>query len=319
MYISIYNVVPTKSFVWNCQRHHFLQPYHPTSKGPFALKRITNLNDAVTQAEAPLQDDNVQQKTVSDNDPIQPSINEGVEPSTNNALRFGGESIYTSDPMPKPPRGKSLSDFFSNPKHQYIIWKGSNQTVDAYPDDLDDVLIRQKWKVQSSAIGCKMPREDDPIVIIKSPSIDVASVKIFPTTTMGTSCFTSNESGEPVDMPEIQAVLIEDHQTAEGPRFLVWLFNKIMFRDTKKTEDVGENSQVSLLRVWVEPQPCGTEVTFKSSVLLRMKIEFPSVLLKFFPMKKEKAEELCSKAILKQLDKANTAAMLNFCEEYVKW
>jgi len=160
-------------------------------------------------------------------------------------------------------------------------------------------------------------------------------VKILPRTIIGTTV-TSNSywiNGKELQMPEFQAVLIDDDTRAEGPAFLVWLFNKVTSVNKDSDEllmngianegnEMKNKDHRAFLRVWVEPLNLDSnlpEIVFKSYISMWLELRFPAVLLKLFPIRKSKAEELCSAAIVKSLRASFSPAFDNFCKAYDEW
>jgi len=137
--------------------------------------------------------------------------------------------------------------------------------------------------------------------------------------------------------PEFQAVLIEDYPRARGPKPLVWLFDRIIYgsgggtppvwvdsssivmsppatnededEEEKNSNNLNNNNSSSnrsrnekaLLRIWAEPTDTFENFVFTAEAKIRLEFAFPKLLLRFFPMDKDKAEEMCNNAIAKAL------------------
>ncbi len=156
-------------------------------------------------------------------------------------------------------------------------------------------------------------------------------MSIIPTTTIGTKLIEveSSINDQVKTLPEFQATLIEDEPVAKGPKFFVWLFNKIVYGGNPdeiiQQQQYNDRNETAFLRFYVQPIESenitnGNEINFVFVAESSMWLEFlfPKLLLRFFPMKKEKAEELCSGAILKALEKNMKPAMDEFCNEYIE-
>lgn len=248
------------------------------------------------------------------------------EEEEKDTLRFGGTVTFTSELLPFLEE-KSITDFFAVKEHQKILLCGLNNNTscgvrELAREELNDELV-QRWKKQSILMGAVEPQEEekDNIVSVKPPGIRIAGLNIVPTSTIGTTCISNTEHH---DLPEFQAVLIDDLPMAEGRRPLVWLFNKIVYGGDPAKEDIAmhftsstDRSESGFLRVWVEPE--GKNFLIKASSTLLLEFQFPSLLLKFFPMRKEKGEKICSEAIVKTLEKNLVPAVENFCSSYTEW
>lgn len=274
-------------------------------------------------------------------------------------LRFGGEIFYSSNPLPY---SDSLQRFFFNHNMQKILLSGGGATT-SMEKDHDSVEshsshrvtsipfhsnLFETWKQKSLAVGARLPQENDTIVLVQPKGIDMVGIKILPQTIIGTTVsihlHTTASCSPPKQylMPEFQAVLIQDDTNAEGPPFLIWLFNKITRNDElnnitaeggnnaihgklARAQNHGNNNSKTnheaFLRVWVEPlldlhSNTPNEIVFKSSVSMWLELHFPSFLLRFFPIHKSKAEELCSAAIIKSLQTSFSPAFQAFCHSY---
>jgi hypothetical protein len=76
----------------------------------------------------------------------------------------------------------------------------------------------------------------------------------------------------------------------------------------------------AFLKVWAEPVNLdSTVIVIKSSISMWLELRFPSFLLRFFPIHKSKAEDLCSSAIVQSLQKSFSPAFNEFCKAYSTW
>jgi len=76
-------------------------------------------------------------------------------------------------------------------------------------------------------------------------------------------------------------------------------------------------NEKALLRVWAQPSINGTFV-FAAEAEIRLEFSFPKLLLRFFPMNKEKAEGICNDAIEKALALNLLPAIDMFTNLYMK-
>ena len=122
--------------------------------------------------------------------------------------------------------------------------------------------------------------------------------------------------------PEFQLTFIKDSQKVTGPRFLVFIFNKLTGRDEgKEGKDDGgggegkEQAVTSFSRFFAE-QSSETEATFVIETSLDIAIKFPSLLMKILPVSKEKAEEQGSASVIKTLVKDTGASLERIATYY---
>jgi len=262
-------------------------------------------------------------------------------------LRFGGKYSYKSQIFSYPSSSPSipsdtvlndfLFNFFSEEKSQHILLSGGTnstiQKVSMEGSEYDELLRKWNEKISSSSLEAKMPEPHvDPVVVVTPPGIDILTVSIIPTTTIGTKLTEVDSSigGQLRKLPEFQATLIEDEPMAQGPKFFVWLFNKIVYGgnpdEIVQHHSSNDRNETALLRFYVEPvtqedgvNSDGINFAFVAESSMWLEFLFPKLLLRFFPMKKEKAEELCSGAIVKALEKNMKPAMEEFCKEYMHY
>jgi len=128
--------------------------------------------------------------------------------------------------------------------------------------------------------------------------------------------------------PEFQLTFIKDSQKVTGPRFLVFIFNKLTGRDEgKEGKDGGgggsgggegkEQAVTSFSRFFAE-QSSETEATFVIETSLDIAIKFPSLLMKILPVSKEKAEEQGSASVIKTLVKDTGASLERIATYYTQ-
>ncbi len=250
-------------------------------------------------------------------------------------LSFGGTYTYTSQqfllPLPIEKVEENLLHFFHDESIQHLLLSGGkNSTITRLPSDekllTSDIIT--KWESQVKSLEVEMPDPStDSVVVVTPPGIELVTVKVIPTTTIGTKVVTRTALDDKIILPEFQGILIEDEPRAVGPRFFVWLFNKITYGGDPDHETIIDRKQnnrreSALLRVYIDSVEINDDGAVSFSVVaesfLRLEFDFPKLLLRFFPMRKEKAEKLCSDAILKALETNMLPAMESFCEEFVK-
>mmetsp|Transcript_4872 Transcript_4872/g.5933 ORF Transcript_4872/g.5933 Transcript_4872/m.5933 type:complete len:379 (+) Transcript_4872:112-1248(+) len=271
-------------------------------------------------------------------------------------LRFGGKLSYASQPFPIPEDVTTLKDFITAPKNQHVLLMGGNSNITGTevldPSSLTPEFV-QRWKEQSNKIGGSEPMLDvDRVVRVVPAAIDVFTVRILPESLIGvslrSSCRLLQTKLSPLStkarkiaqrmqmVPEYEAVLIDDEPRAEGPAPLVWLFNKIVNGGKNSADRKSEKrkrSEIAVLRVYTEPLCVGSTTgndynessylneeesfVFKAESELWLQFDFPRYLMRFFPMGKAKAEDICSKAIIKALELNLAPAIDSFSDLYL--
>jgi len=264
------------------------------------------------------------------------------ESSKTEKLRFGGKNSYTSQIVPIPADAdlQNIHEFFATFEHQKILLTGGKnessemEELDVQSDSVDS----QKWVENARFLGGDEPNFDrDRVHKVIPPGIKIVTLEVLPLSVIGTKIrSTAPNDVEGFRMPEFQAVLIDDQPTAIGPRFSVWLFNKIVYGGNPnvkvKAEAGGKEEKIAsaskerrrdekaMLRFWAERRPVSQQsdprlgkhsdsdldsstkseyrsesydLVFRGEAELWLEFEFPTILLRFFPLSKEKAEELC--------------------------
>lgn len=296
-----------------------------------------------------------------------------TEPSKTETLRFGGKNSYTSQIVPIPADAdlQNIHDFFAKFEHQKILLTGGKndssemEELDVQSDSVDS----QKWIENAKFMGGDEPNFDrDRVHKVIPQGIKIVTLEVLPLSVIGTKIrSTAPNDVKGFRMPEFQAVLIDDQPTAIGPRFSVWLFNKIVYggnpnaevkakgkgkeEKTASASKQRRRDEKAMLRFWAERRPVlqplesesdpklgedsdsdldsstrseygsgsgSYDLVFRGEAELWLEFEFPSILLRFFPLSKEKAEELCSDAISRALNINLQPAVEKFTEMYLE-
>ena len=279
---------------------------------------------------------------------IQQLENGKATPGTSTeTLRFGGRQNYTSPILPLPSNHQSLFDFFAKAENHAVLLTGGKAESSVEPfilNLMDDVELIDVWKTNAKIMEAEEPDETmDQVLKVLPAGIKIITISVCPESLVGvklTTCKRTEASTTPLDgdsssiriFPEFQVVLIEDEPKAIGPKFLVWLFNKVVYGgDPESIDKIAkaakkkDRKERALLRVWAElvsqseegddlPEP---SFVFKADTELRLEFGFPRLLLKFFPLSKSKAEEITSAAINRELTANIKPAIDRFSELYM--
>lgn len=250
-------------------------------------------------------------------------------------LRFGGKQRYQSNEIPLPANIRSLHHFFAMRENQHVLLTGGKtgseiEEISLHDPKYADIDILDRWEKNALLMGGDEPNpNEDVLVKVKPPGISIFVVEVCPETIIGSKIISIStmsdmqaESSQIV-MPEYQAVLIQDYPRASGPKPLVWLFNKIIYGGKPSDnlmsahDESSARNEKALLRVWAQPSMNGTFV-FAAEAEIRLEFSFPKLLLRFFPMNKEKAEGICNDAIEKALALNLLPAIDMFTNLYMK-
>lgn len=319
----------------------------------FRKQTETEIQEVISAEPTPCHNSALGDVENSHEDLPQPSRNIKDRTAT---LRFGGKLSYASQPFPIPEDVTTLKDFITAPKHQHVLLLGGNSNITGTefldPSSLTPEFV-QRWKEQSNKIGGNEPMLDvDRVVRVVPAAIDVFTVRILPESLIGvshrSSCRLLQTKLSPLStkarkiaermqmVPEYEAVLIDDEPRAEGPAPLVWLFNRIVHGGRNSADRKSEKrkrSEIAVLRVYTEPLCVGCTAgndynassylneeesfVFKAESELWLQFDFPRYLMRFFPMGKAKAEDICSKAIMKALELNLAPAVDSFSDLYL--
>lgn len=206
-------------------------------------------------------------------------------------LKFGGKLSYESKPFPIPHNLSLLHDFISSDEAELILLSGGKNVTDIeyLTDDSMIADYMTRWKEEAKRFGGELPQSSDSIIRVVPASIKILSVSILPKSVIGTKVIHNGI------LPEFQATLVDDTPTAQGPMPLVRLFNLIVNAGVK-----DKSNESAFLKLWVKMQEDNT-CTFVADTEMYLEFNFPSLLLKLFPIKKEQSEKICSESIVNAL------------------
>ena len=245
------------------------------------------------------------------------------------SLTFGGTYTYKSKQFTLSCTTKELEkdlfDFFKDERIRQLLLSGGKDSTTIQPirnNELTSEMIL-KWYEQAEYLGIDKPDPSvDPVATVTLKGVDILTVKVIPTTTIGTKVTTRTTTINNILLPEFQGIMIEDQPKAIGPTFFTWLFNKMIYGgnpDEIVNEKESNRIESVLLKVFIDTKEMkdgDISFNFVAESYMRLEFLFPKVLLRFFPLKKEKAEKLCSDAILKAIKTSMQPTMDLFCEEF---
>ncbi|GFH50099.1 hypothetical protein CTEN210_06575 [Chaetoceros tenuissimus] len=251
-------------------------------------------------------------------------------------LRFGGSMNYTSSTLPL--HKESLFEYFTDATNQAILLTGGKEDSTVQHISLNQThfekkeisLLIEKWKENAQLVNAKPPNPIQDFMIQVIPSgINLLTVTICPETIVGTK-FTMYQEGN--TLCDYEVVLIEDDPKAVGPKPLVWLFNKIVYGGNPDTMEMNNGiernrNEKALLKATAEKvindekgqSLSSPAFTIRGESEMMLEFEFPKLLLRFFPLSKNKSEEISSLAISKALELNLQPAIDQFCQGYLKY
>mmetsp|Transcript_55285 Transcript_55285/g.134282 ORF Transcript_55285/g.134282 Transcript_55285/m.134282 type:complete len:413 (+) Transcript_55285:85-1323(+) len=174
------------------------------------------------------------------------NTNPGNDAST--MIRFEAPFRASSRPLVVPPEFieddptlliSRLTDFLSEPSH-LTFGPSVSSTIVANKDLSDDVIDR--WASSCRSIGaCTPDPTSDRVVSIKTHGISIPGLTVEWSALLGTKVvidavdknIQEKEATTEV-LPSLELVLIEDECQAKGARPLVWTFQKILGRSSRK-------------------------------------------------------------------------------------
>lgn len=217
---------------------------------------------------------------------------------------------YVGESTPAPSTSQqAMVAFFRDPQNRNCLISAGN-TRETHTVTTTDELLR-KWKIHASSLGAEVPEANDTIVRVRIGGMRFPGVTLESTSLIGTKLVIPTRSNA---FPSYEFVLIQDKREAIGLRTLIWVYNQLTGKGDKEREK--DTTPTSLSRVTVQESNDGKFVTFKIETILEICVNFPAILLKLLPVKKEKAEAQGSSAVSKILRKDIDLAITTFRDTY---
>jgi hypothetical protein len=236
------------------------------------------------------------------------------------SLQFvAGTSFRTeSAPLPTPPL--QLVEFFQISEYRNHMLLGPGIPDGEVLPAVEPLLqpspeIWDRWFKEADLTGTPTPRPNvDEILLVKSSGIPFPlGLTMFVESIVGVSLVLPEESES--SFPEYQFTLIKDTIRAEGPRAIVWIYEKITGASSGQKEGQATHS-FSTLKVESSTDKPG-EIVFQSDVRIEVNVYFPKILLLILPMSREKSNALGSESTQKTLGEG--ASLKTFEKSYRKW
>ncbi len=247
------------------------------------------------------------------------------------SLHFKGAKIYKSEPVPilhdttaTASSNNDILSFFQKDEILPLILNGEREDCVELLDNknVNEALLDQ-WTKQARIVGANTPSmsSGDDVFQVQTGNMNVYGLKIKSNSLIGVkyvdkdelASSKSNDGGR----PEYELVFIKNKQFAEGPKFLVWIFNQLTGKTNSKKDKEKEQTVHSLSKFTYETTPDGESIIFTIEASLEIVVKFPSFLLKILPVSKEKAEEQGSASVLKTMGKDIEAVLPKIRDYYI--
>ena len=237
-------------------------------------------------------------------------------------LHFKGKQVFRSKPVPLD-SFSSIEAFFIKESDELrkLLLGGSGNNSAKILSQAESIAMQDDWLERARKSGGDLPSPDkgDIVCRVNTGGMNFAGLNIQSDAMIGTKLVTPNTTGGATS-PEFQLTFIKDRQNVTGPRFLVFIFNKLTGQDGKKSEHgdgdgANEQAVTSFTRFFAE-RSSETEATFIIETSLDIAVKFPSLLLKILPVSKEKAEEQGSASVIKTLVRDTTASLERIADYY---
>lgn len=226
-------------------------------------------------------------------------------------LDLFGQVTSASESAPAP--SNNLQDYFSLPESPLIILRGANNNSVVENSNPDDTLL-QLYADQCKKIEAQPPTPQDRIFDVTTSGVSFPGLKVNTVATIGVKIIVDNNT----TMPSYENVLIRDSTYAEGNRILLWFFNKVTGKGKKDVKKTTTQSTQSLSTIRAIPVGDGT-IAFEANACLRVRVKFPSLLMKMIPDGKAQSERTGGESLRKALEGDIPTALENFRYCYVQW
>ena len=243
------------------------------------------------------------------------SSSQGKNKGRKETLVFGGSVERTSVPLPEDATKQQVSSFLRDERRSNLVSViasagGARSTREvARTDELDGLWRDCCLDTYGSE---NLPAPDDPVFVTNTTS-RFPGLKLTTTVYNGIKTF-ETEAG----IPQYVLNMIAETQTPTGFPPVVWAFHKIMgFCEPQGSLRPCGRVQ-SVLSV-VEDSNDSRRLAFHMDVSVRIKVEFPAVLMRILPMKKDKAEAVASSSILKSVSRDVKTVVAGMQKAFVKW
>lgn len=250
------------------------------------------------------------------------------------SVTFKASKRACTDPLPLSSPKQSIDEFFQQNRDLLFSAGATVREIEHPDDELMDLFWRES---QAGRVRNHLPPRDETaitrIIEVYNPAMQFLGIKLHSVVIVGTQLLKGHDSEgniipsrSYVGCPEFQFTLLGSRFSAEGPRPLVWLFNKITRRNQSTDADESASHPENIrsivtrgfTRIWSEVVADG-KIIFCTDARLESQINIPRLLTRLLPMSLEKMEEKGSKTLQKAIEKDIAPAMERCSKAYQEW
>lgn len=225
-------------------------------------------------------------------------------------LVFSASVEKYSDPLPPDTTIADITEYLKNPVNRNaLLSSGGSRAVEeiAISPELESLWREACEKEYGREM---LPKEGDCILatdsVTKFPGLTMVN-KVYNVARFGTK--------EASGMPNYTFLLVGEELSVSGLPPVVWIFNKLTGSEKKK-ESLQSNG-VCASSITVVKDTDG-QLVFSFIADIKIKINFPAVLLKILPTSKEKAEQTGSTSVRKAVERDVEVGVSGALETFLK-
>jgi hypothetical protein len=248
-----------------------------------------------------------------------------AEKKNRETIVFACDLTFTCDPLPDNIKVEDMAEFLKGEEcRRLLLSAGGTRAVEKLQVTPD---LQGMWTEAcdgfffSNSSSLSLPKEPDEFMstdaVIPFPGITLTNTVVNGITRM-------EDEKEKGGLPKYLFVLVGEKKSVEGPKPLVWLFNKMTGVDDNKNDEDADTGCYS--------KPKGYAVTYSSiinnkdgalafnvDVRLQIVIEFPRYVMRLLPASKEKMEQQGSNACARAVSKDVELAVRKVREAFLTW
>lgn len=237
---------------------------------------------------------------------------------------FGGSVERSSDPLPEDATREQVSRFLRDEKRAnlgLIASAGGARETREVPrtEELDGL-----WKECClDTYGAEnLPAPDDPIFVTNTTS-RFPGLRLTTTVYNGIKTFDETEAAADDGIPPRFVLnMIAETQAPTGFPPFVWAFHKLMgFCEPEGSlRPCGRvQSVLSVVEDDGDDRRRRRRMALRMDVSVRIEVEFPAVLVRILPMRKDKAEAVASSSIMKSVSRDVKTAVAGMQKAFAEW
>jgi len=248
-----------------------------------------------------------------------------VENKQGTQVKFTGNKHLQTLPLPLP-SVKTPYDFFIEAKNRNLLLSKDDNIKILEPPSQAQIKI---WSQESkSAGGCEINinnKDENYEVLQITNKAQFPGLQVYTVNTVGSRMVLSPPvpfGKKLVALPEYQFTLIDTTLNAEGLPPAVWIFRKLT-GTTNQTKTIATESHKrmtsSFTRVHMDPAGEENKVILSADAHLEVRINIPSLMLRFLPVSLKTLEQQGSASIQKAVEKDFCPGFERFQNAYENW